>query len=287
MKVVKNLKQIANNVAELERGRAADGEELKEYRALIKRGTCFLPYESQMGLSFAPSRFVGYIGNKLVTHADNPNRDGRITNSAINEILGCRPSAHSGLERAYLEFCGTIGVIPSKTGAFGVARKYWITPEIFELLEVMIEKEITQNPKLSETEKQQLVKARIGQGAFRKSLIAMWRKCCVTGCDYVDILRASHIKPWRDSTNNERLDKFNGLLLSPNLDALFDKGLISFTDVGEVLISKRLSISALNALGCPNNAKVRLRPEHARYMVWHRENVFADAPATTRSNRRP
>lgn len=279
MNIVTTLEQIENNIAELERGRAAGGKELEEYRALIKRGTCFLPYESQMGLSFAPSRFVGYIDNKMATHSDNPNRDGRITNAAINELLGVRPSVHTDLEQAYIEFCGMIGVTPSKTGTFGVARKYWITAEISELLENRAENNIYKNPNLSETEKQQLVKARIGQGAFRENLITMWRKCCVTSCDYVGVLRASHIKPWRDSTNDERLDKFNGLLLSPNLDALFDKGLISFKDSGEVQVSSLLSDSARKALGCPNDAKLRLLPEHAKYMAWHRENVFLDAAA--------
>lgn len=278
MDVVTTLEQIANNITELERGRqAGGGQAAEEYRALLKRGTCFLPYESQGLLCFAPSRFVGYIGNNLETHAANPNRDGRITNDAINRILGAPPTTNMSLEHAYLHFCGTIGVAPSKTGTFGVGRKYWTTEEVFELLEEKAEIEIAQNPNLTETEKQQLVKARIGQGAFRDSLIAHWRKCCVTGCDYVPVLRASHIKPWRDSSNEERLDKFNGLLLSPNLDALFDKGLISFTNSGEVLISQLLSVSTRQALGCCSDAKVALKSEHAKYMAWHRENVFIDA----------
>jgi len=134
MKVVTSFTQIEINIAELERGRSATGAELEEYRELIKRGTCFLPYESQRGLSFAPSRFIGYIDNKLATHANNPNRDGRITNTAINEILASRPSVSSVLEQAYLEFCGTIGVTPSKTGTFGVARKYWVGEKYDEFL---------------------------------------------------------------------------------------------------------------------------------------------------------
>lgn len=279
MNVITELNQITNNIVELERGRSADGKELEEYQALIKRGTCFLPYMSEIGLAFAPSRFIGYVGNKLETHADNPNRDGRITNAAINQLIGVRPRTNKVMEQAYIRFCGTIGVTPSETGAFGVERKYWITTDVTKLLEDSAADEIAQNPSLTETEKQQLVKARIGQGAFRESLISMWQKCCVTGCDFVSILRASHIKPWRDSTNYERLDKFNGLLLTPNLDALFDKGLITFRDNGEILISELMSASTRKALGCSDDAKVSLRPEHAKYLTWHRENVFADAAA--------
>lgn len=279
MNVVANLKQIKNNIAELERGRRSRGKEQEEYQALVKRGTCFLPYESQTGLSFAPSRFVGYIDNNLATHANNPDRDGRVTNAAINLVLGTKPSTNTVLEQAYIDFCGSIGVVPSKKGTFGVERKYWVTPEVFELLENRAESEISQDPNITETEKQQLMKARIGQGAFRERLIAMWGKCCVTGCDYVSILRASHIKPWRDSTNAERLDKFNGLLLSPNFDALFDKGLISFADCGDVLISKSLPASVRKALGCSSEAKVRLQAGHAKYMKWHREMVFVNGAA--------
>ncbi|MFO1435495.1 MAG: hypothetical protein U1F34_03705 [Gammaproteobacteria bacterium] len=84
MNVVVNLEQIKNNIAELERGRRAAGKEREEYWALIKRGICFLPYDTQMGLSFAPSRFIGYIDNRLATHASNPDRDGRVTNDAID-----------------------------------------------------------------------------------------------------------------------------------------------------------------------------------------------------------
>lgn len=137
------------------------------------------------------------------------------------------------------------------------------------------ENEISRNPNLSETEKQQLIKARIGQGVFRDSLIKMWGGCCcVTGCNYVNVLRASHIKPWRESTNSERLDKLNGLLLSPNLDALFDKGLISFADDGKVLISQSLSDDVCKALGVSMHAKADLKSGHVKYMRWHREKIF-------------
>jgi hypothetical protein len=280
MKVVKTRKQIANNITELERGRNPRGKNFKEYRKLIKLGICFLPYKSQKGLSFAPSRFVGYVNNKLATHADNLDKNGRKTNDAINSVLlGTKPTTDVALGQAYIEFCRTIGVTPSKRGAFGRKRKYWITPEVLNLLEERAEDKIGADPNLSETEKQQLVEARIGQGVFRERLIAMWGKCCVTGCDCVDILRASHIKPWRSSTNDERLDKFNGLLLSPNLDALFDKGLISFKDSGEILISRQLPVPTRKALGCPNGAKVPLQKKHAKYMKWHRKNVFVDTEA--------
>lgn len=82
---------------------------------------------------------------------------------------------------------------------------------------------------VNETEKKALSKSRIGQGKFRTRLKIFWKNsCAVTCCSTVNLLRASHIKPWQDSTNKKRLDEFNRVLLTPNLDAAFDYGLVSF-----------------------------------------------------------
>lgn len=92
------------------------------------------------------------------------------------------------------------------------------------------------------TERERLQAARIGQGDFRSALIAAWGGTCpVAEVDHVELLRASHIKPWAASTDHERLDPFNGLLLCAHVDALFDRGLISFEDDGAMLISKAVT----------------------------------------------
>jgi HNH endonuclease len=97
--------------------------------------------------------------------------------------------------------------------------------------------EIEGDPNIPDTDRPALVKARVGQGLFRDKLLDRWEnKCAVTGCTVLQILRASHMKPWRESTNFERLDPANGLLLTAHFDALFDKELISFTDDGEMLV---------------------------------------------------
>lgn len=274
MNVVSTMEHIEQNLAELELGREGAGADAEEYVALIKRGTCFLPYLCDSGLAFAPSRFIGYIDNKLATHADNPNRDGRVTNAALNSLYGAPPLADGTLESRYLEFCSEMGLNPSRTGAFGVTRKYWITPEITDFLLQEEEAAIAADRSLSNTEKRQLVLARVGQGLFRQSLVSKWGQCSITACDCIEVLRASHIKPWRICDNAERLDVFNGLLLSPNLDALFDRGLIAFDDQGGILVSPSLSASARQALGCTVSLKVRLSPEHIKYISWHRDHLF-------------
>jgi predicted restriction endonuclease len=91
---------------------------------------------------------------------------------------------------------------------------------------------------LSSSEREAVVKARIGQGRFRDSLIAYWSTCAVTGCMEDSLLRASHIKPWAKASLPERLSLYNGLLLSPALDACFDSGYVSFDDEGKILLTR-------------------------------------------------
>lgn len=122
------------------------------------------------------------------------------------------------------------------------------------------------------TEKQNLVKCRIGQGTFREKLIEFWQGCSVTKFKNIEILIASHIKPWNSSSNEERLDVYNGFLLTPNLDKLFDQGYISFDDNGKILISEKLKDFQL--LGISNDMKISITPEHKKYLVYHRNEIF-------------
>jgi hypothetical protein len=116
--------------------------------------------------------------------------------------------------------------------------------------------------------------ARRGQGQFRESLMQVWGSACaVSGIDCRELLIASHIKPWKKSTPKQKLDRLNGLLLSANLDALFDKGLITFDDGGGMKLSPRLDDRHSNALGLPQ--PLRFVPEGAEvYLKFHRDNVF-------------
>lgn len=132
---------------------------------------------------------------------------------------------------------------------------------------------------LSSSEREAIVKARIGQGRFRQSLIDYWSACAVTGCKEENLLRASHIKPWSKATLGERLDLYNGLLLSPVLDVCFDSGYVSFDDKGRILISENLTADDAKALGI--NSKMRLHrvgPKHKKYLAFHREHIFNVKP---------
>ena len=128
---------------------------------------------------------------------------------------------------------------------------------------------------LSSSEREAIVKARIGQGRFRESLIKYWSACAITGCKEEALLRASHIKPWRQATLEERTSLYNGLLLSPVLDACFDSGYVSFDDEGGMLLSKRLTADDAEALGISSKMRLRrVEPGHKKYLAFHRKHVF-------------
>ncbi|MEX1013744.1 MAG: HNH endonuclease [Candidatus Paceibacterota bacterium] len=132
--------------------------------------------------------------------------------------------------------------------------------------------EIIRDNSYSETDKIALVKYRIGQGAFRDNLLSYWKGCAVTGYKKHSMLIASHIKPWRDSNNQERLDKYNGLLLTPNLDKAFDTGFISFAGNGKILISEVLKSPGI--LGIEDSMKINFEKSHQQYLEYHRNMVF-------------
>lgn len=123
------------------------------------------------------------------------------------------------------------------------------------------------------TERKGLVTSRIGQGAYRKRIIHRWEyKCAVTGFDKLDVLIASHIVPWSDSNNNERLDVDNGILLSPTYDALFDRHLISFENSGMIVLSDVIKMDAYSKIGVSGKERINnLSQYNKKYLERHRD----------------
>jgi hypothetical protein len=132
------------------------------------------------------------------------------------------------------------------------------------------------------TETEALRAARLGQTKFRNQLMDRWdRRCAATGLPLPELLRASHIKPWRDSSAQERLDPDNGLLLAVHVDGLFDRGLISFDDEGAIVRSPMLSEDLIRALGLDQLPAIKGLSEGSRaYLAQHREHYLKrDQPA--------
>lgn len=135
--------------------------------------------------------------------------------------------------------------------------------------------EIEKDANISITDRKQLIDARVGQGKFRSDLNKLYGKCLLTDISLDVMLRASHIKPWRESSNYERLDPYNGLLLSANIDILFDKGLISFKANGELLISPVLiENNILELIGIHAVTSVKINEKCQKYLGWHRNKYF-------------
>lgn len=130
---------------------------------------------------------------------------------------------------------------------------------------------------LADTERQAIILARRGQGLFKKRVMALEHACRITGVDREEHLRASHCKPWRDANNEERLDGENGLLLTPSMDHLFDRGFIGFDDNGQTIVSPVAHEESLARMGLdprhPPNVGA-FSTGQRKYLEFHRENVL-------------
>ena len=129
------------------------------------------------------------------------------------------------------------------------------------------------NSKKLRNEEKRLTNVRLNQWKFRKEIEKLWGgRCASSGCDLSPILRASHIVPWRDANDEERIDKFNGLLLEARFDALFDRGLISFDNEGHILTSSRISEKTIDILGLKGlRLTTKLNDKHIQYLNRNRK----------------
>lgn len=125
------------------------------------------------------------------------------------------------------------------------------------------------------TERSGLVLSRVGQGAYRKSIINRWEnKCAVTEFNDSRVLIASHIHPWKDSNDDERLDVSNGILLTPTYDALFDKHIITFDNSGNIVLAESVKVSEYKKIGISGKEKIRkFNSENISYLERH-QNLF-------------
>ena len=140
-----------------------------------------------------------------------------------------------------------------------------------------VEVAIATDEAIRETERLALVQARRGQGIFRDNVRTIERACRITRVERAEHLIASHVQPWRDSSNEQRLDGENGLLLTPTVDHLFDKGFISFEDSGQLIVSPVADQKSLKKMGIDAEGQVNVgafSEGQRRYLEFHRENVL-------------
>jgi hypothetical protein len=128
--------------------------------------------------------------------------------------------------------------------------------------------------------REQLVLARRGQGRFREAVATIETHCRVSGLNRPEHLIACHCKPWRDASNQERLDGENRLLLTPSVEHLFDRGFISFDNDGRLLVSPVAHRWSLGRMGVPVDSPFNaggFSEGQRKYVDYHRESVFLQA----------
>jgi hypothetical protein len=149
-----------------------------------------------------------------------------------------------------------------------------------EMWEHHIESRIESDPELLDTEREALIVARRGQGLFKQRVMQIEDRCRITGVTNPIHLRASHCKPWRDSNNEERLNGENGLLLTPTMDHLFDRGFIGFEDSGAMIISPVAHTPSLNRMGVATDRLINVGTfsrGQKQFLNYHRESVLLQA----------
>jgi hypothetical protein len=152
-----------------------------------------------------------------------------------------------------------------------------VTGDDLDVWERRLEEQVETDVSVTETDREAIVRARVGQGLFKQRVMQIETSCRITGVDNLSHLVASHCKPWRDSTNVERLNGENGLLLTPSIDHLFDRGFIGFEDSGDLIISPVAHKPSLQRMGVETNRSVnvgKFTEGQRQYLDYHRNSVL-------------
>lgn len=207
----------------------------------------------------------------------------------IEELIPTLPAKYSplqkngdGLQSVYL------AAIPDEMAQVLLSKSNEIVELVSEELEAQagelpdrladrIEQALRNDTTIDSTECDSVIKARRGQGKFRRNVASLEKGCRITNVREAILLRASHIKPWSlCQTNHERLDGNNGLLLTPTFDVLFDRGLLTFSDDANVIISARVSSEVRALIGLEMNLQTKppFNDNQKSYLAFHRANIF-------------
>lgn len=156
----------------------------------------------------------------------------------------------------------------------------WDSEKNVETWEDHLEQQISEHPGITETDRLELVRSRKGQGQFRSRVALIEKRCRITKVEKPEHLIASHCKPWRHSSNEERLNGENGFFLTPSIDHLFDRGFISFEDNGRLLVAPRADETSLNRMGVVTDQSLNVGGFTAgqrKFLDFHRNEIFLES----------
>jgi len=189
-------------------------------------------------------------------------------------------SISQNLAQVILGLAGLEGQI-FNTSVLRDGPRQLVEPELTGLQEWEdIEQRRILDAEIPNTTRQALIRARIGQGLFKERVSQIEHACRVTFVNNPTHLVGSHIKPWRECNNEERLAGGNGLLLTPTADHLFDRGFISFEDNGEVMISPVVDVVSLKRMGLNPERPPQPIPfnsDQKHFLSHHHREVFLSA----------
>jgi hypothetical protein len=226
-----------------------------------------------------------------LTHQLRPKDHIDILRSALPTKYSPLQPNGNGLQSVYLTevplplaelLVGLIGqeVEPIRIAASAVKP---LPADDLELWETRLEQRVERDVSIPETDRTAIIRARRGQGLFRDRVGRIETRCRITGVENPAHLVASHCKPWRDATNDERLDGENGLLLTPSIDHLFDRGFIGFENGGRLIISPIAHRPSLQRMGIEVSEPVNVgefTSGQKRFLEFHRNSVLLQSIRT-------
>jgi hypothetical protein len=175
---------------------------------------------------------------------------------------------------------GLIGVeAQSLIGSISVGAPIQTNDDL-DWWEHRIETGIEGDSSIPPTDREAIIRARRGQGIFKDRVMEIEQRCRITRVTNPVHLIASHCKPWRDSTNAERVNGENGLLLTPTIDHLFDRGFIGFEGNGNLIVSPVAHRPSLELMGIDTQGTVNVGPFAAgqsEFLEYHRDKVLLKA----------
>ena len=187
------------------------------------------------------------------------------------------------LSRDFVEVLGGLigeearSLIAAASAGAAVENGKIVTGDDLDVWERRLEEQVKTDASVRETDREAIIRARRGQGLFKQRVIQIETHCRVTGVDNLNHLLASHCKPWRDSSNEERLNGENGLLLTPSIDHLFDRGFIGFEDFGNLIISPVAHKPSLQKMGVETDRIINVgifTEGQRQFLDFHRNAVL-------------
>ncbi len=249
------------------------------------------PKPAEFGTTGANWENIGWKISVAFTHLENRIRP-KDHMGLLRPLLPAKyaplQATGDGLQGVYLTelptalaevLMGLIGPEVAPLAATAATVKPIISDDL-DLWEKRLEKAVAKDTTIPETERQAIVRARIGQGLFKERVSTIEKRCRITGVENPVHLIASHCKPWRDSSNEERLNGENGLLLTPSIDRLFDRGFISFEDNGRLIVSPVADRTSLRKMGVETESAVNVgvfSSGQRRFLNFHRIAVLLKA----------